>query len=127
MAFDAKRYLRFLGQVGLLAAIYGAGNLAVRWTGLPVPGNVVGVVLLYLLLNLGLVRLEQVQEAADFLLRHLVFFFIPVAVDLMNWGGVFQRYGLALVLAILVSTALTYLATGHVAQRLQRGETPCRD
>lgn len=120
-----KKKAQFLGQLAVLIAIYLAGNKVVLLTGLPVPGNVVGVVLLYALLNLGLIRLEHVQEAADFLLRHLVFFFIPVAVDLMNWGGVFYRYGLALALAIAVSTILTFLGTGYLAQWLQKGEKPC--
>jgi holin-like protein len=111
--------------LALLCAIYWVGNQVVRLTGLPVPGNVVGIILLYVLLNLGWVRLEFVQDAADFLLRHLVFFFIPVAVDLMNWGHVFYRYGLALALAIVVSTILTFLGTGLIARRLQRGEKPC--
>ena len=120
-----KKNLQFLGQLAVLIAIYLVGNQIVRLTGLPVPGNVVGVVLLYALLNLGLIRLEQVQDAADFLLRHLVFFFIPVAVDLMNWGGLFYRYGLMLALAIAVSTVLTYVGTGWIAQWLQKGETSC--
>ncbi|HEY3399751.1 MAG TPA: CidA/LrgA family protein [Geothrix sp.] len=120
-----KKKVQFLGQLAVLIAIYLVGNKVVLLTGLPVPGNVVGVVLLYALLNLGLIRLEHVQEAADFLLRHLVFFFIPVAVDLMNWGGVFYRYGLALALAIAVSTVLTFLGTGYLAQWLQKGEKTC--
>ena len=120
-----KKNLQFLGQLAVLIVIYLVGNQIVRLTGLPVPGNVVGVVLLYALLNLGLIRLEQVQDAADFLLRHLVFFFIPVAVDLMNWGGLFYRHGLMLALAIAVSTVLTYVGTGWIAQWLQKGETSC--
>ena len=120
-----KKNLQFLGQLAVLIVIYLVGNQIVRLTGLPVPGNVVGVVLLYALLNLGLIRLEQVQDAADFLLRHLVFFFIPVAVDLMNWGGLFYKYGLMLALAIIVSTILTYVGTGWIAQWLQKRETSC--
>jgi holin-like protein len=120
-----KKKLQFLGQVALLTGIYLLGNKIAALAHLPIPGNVVGVVLLYVLLNAGLVPLEYVQDAADFLLRHLVFFFIPVAVDLMNWGGIFYRYGLALALAILVSTILTFLGTGYLAQRLQKGGTSC--
>jgi holin-like protein len=120
-----RKKLQFLGQLAVLIAIYLVGNLVVRLTRLPVPGNVVGVILLYALLNLGLIRLEQVQDAADFLLRHLLFFFIPVAVDLMNWGGLFYKYGLMLALAIVVSTILTYLGTGWIAQWLHKGEASC--
>jgi holin-like protein len=120
-----KKKLQFLGQLALLIAIYLAGNRIVVLVGLPIPGNVVGVALLYLLLNLGLVKLKHVQDAADFLLKHLVFFFIPVTVDLMNWGSVFFRYGLALAAAIVVSTLLTFVATGRLAQWLQQGDTSC--
>jgi holin-like protein len=120
-----KKKIRLLAQISVLSAIYLAGNWIARKTGLPVPGNVLGIVLLYALLNLGVIRLEHVQDGADFLLRHLVFFFIPVAVDLMNWGGVFLRYGLKLALAIAISTALTFLGTGLIAQWLQRDDTPC--
>jgi holin-like protein len=120
-----KKKLQFLGQVALLSGIYYLGNQIADFAHLPVPGNVVGVVLLYALLNLGLVPLEYVQDAADFLLKHLVFFFIPVAVDLMNWGGIFYRYGLALALAIVLSTILTFLGTGYIAQWLQKHEKTC--
>lgn len=120
-----QKKIRLLAQIAVLSAIYLAGNWIARKAGLPVPGNVLGIVLLYALLNFGVIRLEHVQDAADFLLRHLVFFFIPVAVDLMNWGGVFLRYGLKLALAIAISTALTFLGTGFLAQWLQRGEKPC--
>lgn len=120
-----KQKLAFLGQLAVLTAIYLAGNQVASLTGLPIPGNVVGVVLLYALLNLGLLRLEHVQDAADFLLRHLVFFFIPVAVDLMNWGRLFWRYGLMLALAIAASTAATYLGTGRLAQWLRSREASC--
>lgn len=122
---SVKKTLLFLGQIALLAGIYLLGNKIAALIHLPVPGNVVGIVLLYALLNLGVIPLEYVQGAADFLLRHLVFFFIPVAVDLMNWGSVFYRYGLALALAILVSTILTFVGTGHVAQWLQKDEASC--
>jgi holin-like protein len=120
-----KKKLQFLGQLALLSAVYLAGNQVVRWLGLPIPGNVVGILGLYVLLNTGVLRLEWVQDAADFLLKHLVFFFIPVAVDLMNWGGVFRKYGWALALAIGLSTVLTYLGTGWLAQWIQRDKAPC--
>jgi holin-like protein len=112
--------LKMFGQLAILVGIYLAGNKLVQLARLPIPGNVVGVILLFALLSAGILRLEQVQDAAEFLIRHLVFFFIPVAVDLMNWGGVFARYGLRLALAIGLSTVLTFLVTGHLAQALRR-------
>lgn len=118
--------VKMLGQLAILTGIYLLGNRLAQLTGIPIPGNVVGVVLLYALLALGIIKLAWVQDAADFLIRHLIFFFIPVAVDLMNWGGVFARYGVRLALAIGVSTVLTFLVTGHLAQWLRGRERKCR-
>ena len=125
LGVPVMKKVQFLGQLALLSAIYLGGNWAVKALGWPIPGNVVGILVLYVLLNTGVIRLEWVQDAADFLLKHLVFFFIPVAVDLMNWGSVFRRYALPLTLAIGVSTVATYLVTGSVAQWLQKDRQPC--
>jgi len=113
--------LKALGQLALLWAIYLGGNWLVAAVGLPIPGNVVGVLALFSLLCLGVVKLSHVEMAADFLLKHLVFFFVPIAVGLMEWGGVFYDYGLVLAAAILVSAVLPLLAVGGLSQLLRRG------
>ena len=119
------RVLKVIAQIGLLSLFVWLGGRLASLTGLPLPGNVVGLILLYLALSTGLVKLELIQEGADFLLRHLVFFFIPAAVDLMNWGGVFYQYGFRLALAIAGSTFLTFVVSGHVSQWLRRRHQPC--
>jgi holin-like protein len=112
--------LKALGQLALLWAVYLGSNWLVTVTGLPIPGNVVGVLVLFTLLALGVVKLAQVELAADFLLKHLVFFFVPIAVGLMEWGEVFYDYGLILAAAILASAVLPLLAVGGLSQLLHR-------
>lgn len=65
-------------------------------------------------------RQSHISEAANFLLKHLVFFFVPIAVGLMNWGGVFYDYGWVLLAAIVISTALPLLVVGWLAGALRR-------
>jgi len=115
-----KETLRFLGQTALLWAVYQGCTWFVAATGSPVPGNVLGVIVLFLLLCAGVVKLRHVERAADFLLKHLVFFFTVIAVGLMEWGQVFYDYGLTLLVAIVVSAALPLLVVGHLAQFLHR-------
>lgn len=119
--------MKALLQIALLAIFYVAGIRLGALLHLPVPGNVVGLGLLFLALATGMVKLAWVEAGADFLIRHLVFFFIPVAVDLMNWGGVFRAYGLRLALVITLSTVATFLVVGLVSQLLAAREASCED
>lgn len=112
--------LKALGQLAILWAIYQGSTWFVAAVGLPIPGNVVGVMLLFALLCLGVIKLKHVELAADFLLRHLVFFFVPVAVGLMEWGQVFYDYGLTLFAAIVISAVLPLLTVGGLTQLLNK-------
>ena len=112
--------VKALGQLAILWAIYWVSTWLVTVTGLPIPGNVVGVVLLFTLLCTGVLKVRHVELATDFLLKHLVFFFAAVAVGLMEWGGVFYDYGLTLLTAIVISAVLPLLAVGRLSQFLNR-------
>jgi holin-like protein len=122
MAEKMKKLLRFIGQALLLWVIFWIGGKIASLTGLPIPGNVIGVLLLFGLLLLGIVKVQHVQEAADFLLKHLVFFFIPIAVGLMNWGSVFYNYGIILAVALVIGALLPFWTVGFLTQWLHREE-----
>lgn len=116
---------KLIWQTGLLAACYWSCEWLVRLTGLPVPGNVLGIIVLFTLLCTGIVKEAWISEAATFLLKHLVFFFVPIAVGLMNWWGVFYDYGWVLLAALLISSLLPLLAVGWLSAWLQRRKDGC--
>lgn len=112
--------LKLLWQTGILAGFAWAADWLARTLALPIPGNVLGIVALFALLCTGLVKESWISGAASFLLGHLVFFFVPIAVGLMNWGGVFYDYGWVLLAAIVLSTALPLFIVGYLAGALRR-------
>ena len=114
--------LRYLGQLAVLWGIYLLSDFLVSLAALPIPANVLGVVILFSLLCLGVIKPEQVEGMADFLLRHLVFFFIPIVTGLMDWGGMFKEYGLTLALAIVVSSLASLFACARITLVLRREE-----
>lgn len=103
-------------QIGLLALIAALCGWLSSLGGLPVPGNVLGIILLYFLLCSGLLPERLVSRGAAFLLRHLVFFFIPIAVGLMNFGDVFLEHGLILLCAIIAGTLAPILTVIFMAR-----------
>lgn len=114
------QWLRFLAQIALLWAIYQVGNFLAEKSHLPVPGNVLGMIILFLLLLTGMIRIEWIEGGADFLLKHLAFFFIPIAVGLMQWIGLFQLSGAQLLLSIVLGTAVCVVVMNSVTGVLVR-------
>ncbi len=62
-------------QISALWALNFAGVWLVKRMVLPIPGNLVGMITLYALLALGIVKLAWFETAGSFLIRHLAFFF----------------------------------------------------
>ncbi|WP_371381123.1 CidA/LrgA family protein [Sporomusa aerivorans] len=114
--------LKMTAQGLLLWIIYWLGNQITALSGLPIPGTVFGMVLLFVLLLSGIIKLHYIQAAADFLLKHMLFFFIPIAVGLMDWGAVFYEYGVILTVALLAGAVLPFFTVGILTQLLQRGD-----
>ncbi len=106
-------------QIVFLFLIFRAGQWGVARFHVPLPGNVLGMLLLFGLLSTGLVRESWIQEGATLLTKHLAFFFVPIAVGLMAWGPLFRREGHWLLLALVVSTLAALLASGGLVHLLR--------
>ena len=96
----------------ILAGVFLIGEFLSTWFGLLLPGSLVGMVLLTVFLFSGVVKLEQVEKAADDLLRHLILLFVPAAVGIMVYVKVFSGNAVAIVLNTLLSTVLVLSVTG---------------
>lgn len=96
----------------ILTGVFLIGEFLSTWFGLLLPGSLVGMVLLTVFLFSGVVKLEQVEKAADDLLRHLILLFVPAAVGIMVYVKVFSGNAVAIVLNTLLSTVLVLSVTG---------------
>lgn len=112
--------MRVLLQLALILGICYIGDLIHELTGIPIPGNILGMLILLLLLCLKIVKLEQIKEVSDFFLRRLAFFFLPPAIGLMLVGDdVKSQWPLLLILCIAI-TIVTMAATGWTVQLLNK-------
>ncbi len=118
---DFARHLAFAAlQISALWALNFAGVWLEKRMVLPIPGNLVGMMTLYALLALGIVKLAWFETAGSLLIRHLAFFFVPITVGLMNAGYLLAVRGLAILLILAVSAAVGILLAGWVSQVLLR-------
>jgi len=71
-------------QVLALVAVWWAADTAVRWTGLPIPGGVVGLFAVLALLLSGRLPLHRIDQGAHWLLADMLVFFIPAVVAMVR-------------------------------------------
>jgi len=92
------------------------GEVAARGLGLVLPGPVLGLLLLVLACALRPRLAEMLRPVVTAILGHLSLFFVPAGVGVVAHLGQFRSDGLAVVLALTVSTALA-IAAGALAFR----------
>ncbi|WP_409457093.1 CidA/LrgA family protein [Pseudomonas oryzihabitans] len=106
-----NRYLRLALELCALGALWGLGTLLANYFAWPVPGGVVGLVMLLLLLAARIVEPEWLQGGVRLLLGEMLLFFIPALLSLLDYGPLLRQEGVRILLAILLSTVLTMVAT----------------
>ena len=106
--------LRGLAFLLLLQAL---GEAFARGFSLPLPGPVLGLVLLLAALRVPALR-APVAAAAEALLTHLSLLFVPVGVGVVTHLAVLSQYGLKLLLAIVLSTWVGMAVTALVLRAL---------
>jgi holin-like protein len=113
-----------IGGLAVLLLFQLAGEVLTRLGGLPVPGPVVGMVLLVIALELRMPIGSGLRAASGGLLTHLSLLFVPAGVGIIQHLPRLSREWPALGAALLVSTAAAVAVTGWVSSRLTRPARP---
>ena len=87
---------------------------------LPIPASVYGLVLMLLALCSGILKLEQIKDAADFLIEIMPVMFIPAAVGLLDAWGTLQPIWVPVLIITVVTTIIVMAVTGRVTQFIIR-------
>lgn len=87
---------------------------------LPIPANVIGLILFTACLFLRVIKLEWVEASAQFLLRHMMLFFVPFVVGTMVYAPLLRQSLAAIVFGLVLSSLLSLAVTGWLTQWLER-------
>ena len=100
-----------LPALGLLLTCQLIGEVAVRAFALPLPGPVLGLVLLVALLRLRPALAEVLRPTTGVILANLSLLFVPAGVGVIGNVEVLSDDWVALLAILFVSTLLAMLAT----------------
>lgn len=112
--------MKLFREAIIIFGIYLVGELLSGTLGLPIPGNILGMIILFILLCTKVIKLEQIENISKFLLDHLAFFFIPAGVGLMSSFGIIKDTWLKLILVCVVTTIIVIASTGLIVQFISR-------
>ncbi|KAF0282096.1 CidA/LrgA family protein [Spiribacter roseus] len=99
------------GMIALILALQLIGEALVRLTDAPVPGPVVGMLLLVALLVVRGGPPPALSRLAETLLGHLSLLFIPAGVGVISYLGLLADRWLAVTVTVIASTLISLLAT----------------
>jgi holin-like protein len=109
--------MRFVNGMLILLVFYGVGTLASKWLHIPLPGNLIGMLLLTLALCKGWIRMDWVEKASGFLIRHMLLFFVPIITGVVSYLGMISQDPWPMVLSLLAGPILVIIVAGRVVQK----------
>lgn len=93
---------------------------------LPIPGSIYGLILMFVLLLLRVIKVEHVKETGEFLIEIMPLMFIPAGVGLITSWEQLQSFMVPLLVITVVSTFVVMIVTGKVTDflisRIGKGE-----
>ena len=105
-----------IGEFMLILVINYIGILISTVLPFPLPGTITALLLLFLLLQFKVLKLEKIENAGNFLLLNMTIFFMPPTVKIIDSYELLEKDLFKIIVIILVSTFLTMGITGKVVQ-----------
>ena len=112
--------MKYINQVLIILLISFIGELLNYFIPLPIPGSIYGMVLLFILLCTGVVKLHQIREVGNFLIDIMPMLFIPSAVGIMAQFDQLKSIWIEVIVITIVTTVIVMAVTGLTAQAIIR-------
>ena len=108
--------MKYLKQMTIIMLISFIGEMLHGLLPFPVPASIYGMVLLFLLLELKVIKLVWVEDVAGFFMAIMPILFVDANVKLMTIVGGIRDQLLGILIISAVSTVVVTAVTGLVAQ-----------
>ena len=110
--------MKLVRQLSIILIILFIGELSHKLFNLPIPGNVIGMLILVICLCTKIIKLEWIEDVSNFLLNHLALFFLPAGVSLISCFKILAGKWMPLLYICLISTVIVIVVTGWSVQIL---------
>ena len=112
--------MKYLKQMAVLGTITLVSELLNLFLPLPVPASIYGLIILFILLCTGILKLDMIENLADFMLSLMPLLFVAPTVGLMTRWDILRDNLIGLLITCIVSAVIVMAVTGWIAQLIIR-------
>ena len=114
--------MKYMQQFLLILCISFVGEFLKYVLPLPIPASIYGLVLMFVLLETKVLKVEAVQDAGKFLIEIMPMMFIPAGVGLLNAWDTLKPVLIPIIVILFVSTIVVMGVSGKVTQTMIEAE-----
>ena len=114
--------MKYIRQFVIILFISFIGEALKYVLPLPIPASIYGLVLMFVLLETKVLKLEAVQDAGKFLIEIMSIMFIPAGVGLLNAWDTLKPVLVPVIVIMFVSTIVVMGVSGKVTQTMIEAE-----
>lgn len=108
--------MKFVKQLMIILLFSFIGELLNSIIPLSIPASIYGMILLFIALATKIIKLEQIEDTAEYLLSIMLIFFVPSAVGIMDTFFTYQSSMLPIIIIVIISTITVLIVTGITSQ-----------
>ena len=112
--------MKYIPQFLYILAFSFIGQVLQAVVPLPIPAAIYGLVLLLIALSTDLLKVKQVEDAANRLISVMPILYVPICVKILEYWGVISQNAAAIITISVVSTFLVFGVSGAVTQWLMK-------
>lgn len=112
--------MQYIKQLLIILLVSFIGELLNYFIPLPIPGSIYGMVLMFILLCTGIIKLSQIKDVSKFLIDIMPMLFIPSAVGIMAQFDQLKSIWIQVIVITIVTTVITMAVTGLTSQAIIR-------
>lgn len=107
----------------ILLLFYFVGQFISVLIGGAIPGNIIGMILLFLSLYLKLLKPAYVKSISTGLTKNMAIFFVPAGVGLITATDLVSKYWVSILVASAISSVLVIATVALIQQKMENKRT----
>ena len=112
--------MKYVFQFLIIMVFAFVGELLHFFIPLPIPASIYGIVLLFLALELKVVKVSDIEQTSSFLIAIMPLMFLPPAVGVIESWDLIRQAWFPYIVVTVVSTVFVMAVSGRVTQRIIR-------